>query len=81
MILAVMQRVTLGHTGRGLTAKRATVAVFVLINAAAIARVCASWHTEAMTMLRLIAGVCWIAAFYLFEFVYGPMLLTRPAAS
>ena len=45
MILAVMPRVTLGHTGRELTANRATVAVFVLINAAAIARVCASWHT------------------------------------
>ena len=41
MILAVMPRATLGHTGRELTANRATVAVFVLINAAAVARVCA----------------------------------------
>ena len=81
MILAVMPRVTLGHTGRELTANRATVAVFVLINAAAVARVCASWHTEAMTILLLIAGVCWITAFGLFEIVYGPMLLTRRAAS
>lgn len=77
MILAVMPRVTLGHTGRELTANRATVAVFVLINAAAVARVCASWHTEAMTILLLIGGVCWIAAFGLFELVYGPMLLKR----
>ena len=81
MILAVMPRVTLGHTGRELIANRATVAVFVLINAAAVARVCASWHTEAMTTLLLIAGACWIAAFGLFEFVYGPMLMTRRAAS
>ena len=81
MILAVMPRVTLGHTGRELTASRATVAVFVLINAAAIARVCASWHTEFMTIMLLVAGACWIAAFGLFELVYGPMLLTRRSAS
>lgn len=77
MILAVMPRVTLGHTGRELTANRATAAVFVLINVAAIARVCAAWHTELMTIMLLVAGACWIAAFGLFELVYGPMLLTR----
>lgn len=77
MILAVMPRVALGHTGRDLTANRSTVAIFVLINAAAIARVCASWHTEFMALLLLMAGVCWIAAFGLFELVYGPMLLTQ----
>lgn len=77
MILAVMPRVTLGHTRRTLTANRATVAIFVLINAAALVRVCASWHTEFMALLLLISGVCWIAAFGLFELVYGPMLLTR----
>jgi uncharacterized protein involved in response to NO len=81
MILAVMPRVTLGHTGRALTANRATVVVFVLINAAAIARVCASCHTEAMTVLLLIAGACWSAAFGLFELIYGPMMLTRRPAS
>jgi uncharacterized protein involved in response to NO len=81
MILAVMPRVTLGHTGRELMANRATVAVFVLINAAAIIRVCASWHTEFMTTLLLVAGACWIAAFGLFELVYGPMLLTRRSTS
>jgi uncharacterized protein involved in response to NO len=81
MILAVMPRVTLGHTGREMMANRATVAVFVLINAAAIIRVCASWHTEFMTILLLVAGACWIAAFGLFELVYGPMLLTRRSAS
>ena len=81
MILAVMPRVTLGHTGRELMANRATVAVFVLINAAAIARVCASWRTEFMAILLLVAGACWIAAFGLFELVYGPMLLTRRSTS
>jgi hypothetical protein len=35
------------------------------------------WHTEFLTILLLIAGACWIAAFGLFEIVYGPMLLTQ----
>lgn len=77
MILAVMPRVTLGHTGRELTAGRATVAVFVLVNAAALARVCASWHAQWMSVLLLAAGAFWIAAFGLFEFIYAPMLLSK----
>jgi uncharacterized protein involved in response to NO len=80
MILAVMPRVTLGHTGRDLTANRATVAMFALINAAAITRVCASWHTDDMMILLALSAACWIAAFCLFEIVYGPMLLTRQPA-
>jgi uncharacterized protein involved in response to NO len=79
MILVVMTRVTFGHTGRDLIASRATIAIFVLINVAAIARICASWHTEFMTTLLVVAGACWIAA--LFELVYGPMLLSRRRAS
>ena len=81
MILAVMPRVTLGHTGRDLVAGRATVAVFVLINGAAVFRICASWHTALMASLLLVAGALWIAAFGLFEMIYGPMLLTRRALS
>ncbi|HTI84982.1 MAG TPA: NnrS family protein [Alphaproteobacteria bacterium] len=81
MILAVMPRVTLGHTGRILTANRATVVAFVLINAAAIIRVCAAWHTVLTANLLLVAGALWIAAFLVFELVYGPMLLTRRAGS
>ena len=77
MILGVMPRVTLGHTGRDLTANRATVAILVLINVAAISRVCASWHTDDMMILLGLSAACWIAAFGLFEVVYGPMLLTR----
>jgi uncharacterized protein involved in response to NO len=80
MILAVMPRVTLGHTGRMLTAGRATIAVFALINAAALARVCASWHADWMSVLLLAAGAFWIAAFVLFELIYGPMLVSKRAA-
>ncbi|MBS0274771.1 MAG: NnrS family protein [Proteobacteria bacterium] len=81
MILAVMPRVTLGHTGRALTAGRATVAIFILVNAAAIVRVCATWHTALMATLLLVAGALWIAAFLLFELIYGPMLFMRRVGS
>ena len=77
MILAVMPRVTLGHTGRALTAGRTTLAAFLLINAAALARVGAAWLPEFLIELLALAAACWIAAFGLFLLVYGPMLLTR----
>ena len=77
MILAMMPRVTLGHTGRDLTANRATVDIFVLINVAAITRVAASWNPDDMMILLALSAACWMAAFGLFEIVYGPMLLTR----
>ena len=81
MILAVN---AVGHARayrRALTLKCATVAVFVLINAAAAARVCATWHTALMASLLLIAGALWTAAFAIFELVYGPVLLTPRAES
>lgn len=77
MILAVMPRVTLGHTGRDLTASRLTVTIFVLINVAALVRIWASWHTEFMTRLLVVAGAFSVAAFGLFALEYGPLLLTR----
>ena len=82
MILGVMPRVTLGHTGRDLTANRATIVIFVMINAAAVTRVAASWNLGDMTGVLALSAGCWMAAFGLFEVLYGPMLLTRrPAPS
>ena len=80
MILAVMPRGSRGPPGRDLTANRATVAIYILITVAAITRVAASWNTDAMTILVVLSGICWIAAFGLFEIVYGPMLLKRRPA-
>jgi len=75
MLLAVMTRVSLGHTGRVLTADRSTVAIFLLINAAALLRVAASWGALASATLVVVSGLCWIAAFGLFEFVYSSVLV------
>lgn len=75
MILAVMTRVSLGHTGRALSANRPTVVIFLLVNAAALARVAASWSDPVTTTFIVVSAVCWIAAFGLFEIRYSPVLL------
>ena len=75
MTLAVMTRATRGHTGRALAADRATTAIYLLVNFAAIVRVAAAIG-ETWTMPLLVAsGILWIGAFALFVLCYGPMLL------
>jgi uncharacterized protein involved in response to NO len=78
MIIAVMPRVTRGHTGGELSADRPTTVSFALITAAALARVAASWATSEMMILLIVSAGCWIGAFTLFEIAYGPILLKKP---
>jgi uncharacterized protein involved in response to NO len=80
MILAVMTRASLGHTGRTLHADAATLAIFALISLAAVLRVGASWPSASMFDLLVASAICWIGAFLLFVLRYGPMLLTRRAS-
>jgi uncharacterized protein involved in response to NO len=78
MILAVMTRATLGHTGRDLVASRATTFAYGLIPLAALVR---AFGDQVMppAMAHAVAGTAWIAAFLLFLAVFGPMLtLPRP---
>lgn len=82
MTLAVMTRATRGHTGRALAADRATVAIYALVNLAAITRVLAAFANLWATPLLVTAAALWIAAFALFALAYGPMLLRpRPSKS
>jgi uncharacterized protein involved in response to NO len=75
MTLAVMTRATRGHTGRVLSADRTTVAIYFLVNIAALVRVAAAFG-EAWTISLLVASaILWILAFALFVISYGPMVL------
>jgi uncharacterized protein involved in response to NO len=75
MVLAVMTRTTLGHTGRTLSANRVTSLIYVLVALAAVVRVAAAFEVE-WAMPCLIASACfWIAGFSLFLLSYGPFLL------
>ncbi|GHT81687.1 hypothetical protein AGMMS49543_04790 [Betaproteobacteria bacterium] len=72
LILAMISRVSLGHTGRPLQAPAAMSWAFILLNLATVARVfIAPWHYPAALTL---AAVCWTAAFGLFAWHYAPML-------
>ncbi|MFO1210700.1 MAG: NnrS family protein [Amaricoccus sp.] len=73
MMLAVMTRATRGHTGRPLAASPVTVASYLCLLGAALARPAADIFGA--PMLLDVAGTLWIAAFGLFLLEYGPMLL------
>ena len=76
LIIGMMTRTTLGHTGRVLKAGRYEPAMYVLIQVGALARVLAAfvpgaWRDGAL----LVSAVCWCAAFGLYLAVYTPYLL------
>lgn len=75
MTLAVMTRASLGHTGAGLFADRATRAIYVLVTAGALLRLVASGAGEGYAALVAVSGVIWSGAFLLFAVAYGPRLM------
>lgn len=74
MILAVMTRATLGHTGRDLRANTATVLVYLLVSAGALLRVVAALGVGPYARMVDLAGLAWAGALLLFLFSYAPML-------
>jgi uncharacterized protein involved in response to NO len=75
MILAVMTRATLGHTGRELRANGATVLCYILVTVGALLRVTAPLGLLDYRVGMDVAGAAWIGAFLLFLGAYGPMLV------
>jgi uncharacterized protein involved in response to NO len=78
LMIAMMMRSSLGHTGRPLVAGPAEIGAFVLLQLAAIVRVLASSvasgiYREAM----LISAVLWTLVFAVFLYRYAPILM-RP---
>ena len=76
LMIAMMMRSTLGHTGRELVASRADLVMFLLLQLAAVLRVLAGITGDHRT-LTILAGIVWIAAFAQFLLRYLPMLM-RP---
>ena len=75
MILAVMTRATLGHTGRELKASAATTVIYLLVTIGALGRVAAPLLPMDYMLAVQLSGMAWGGAFLLFLFVYGPMLV------
>jgi uncharacterized protein involved in response to NO len=74
MILAVMSRATLGHTGHELRAGAVTQAAYVLVTAGALLRVTAPLGLIDYRLGMEMAGAAWMGAFVLFLVGYGPLL-------
>ncbi len=77
--LAVMTRVTLGHTGRPLVAGPGTATIYALVTLAAVLRLIAPLAAAQYVVLLALAGAAWSAAFGLFAVLYVRPL-TRPRA-
>lgn len=80
MMLAMMTRATLGHTGRPLTADRVTTVIYLLVLAAVVMRVGAGFAPALYLTFIAWSAVAWIGAFGLYVATYAPKLC-RPKVS
>jgi uncharacterized protein involved in response to NO len=74
MILAVMSRASLGHTGRALKASPATVVSYVCVTIGALLRVTASAGLGPYANMLDLAGAFWGGALLVFVIAYVPVL-------
>jgi len=74
MMLAVMTRVSRGHTGNLLTSSNKTNVAYLALICAAVVRPLANIFPTTYQVLVPLAGTFWIIAFALFLVEYGPML-------
>ncbi|GIZ51680.1 NnrS family protein [Noviherbaspirillum aridicola] len=74
LIIGMITRTALGHTGRALKSGPVELLMYLLIQAGALVRVLAAAGVGGQAMLG-VAALCWSAAFLLYVAVYGPYLL------
>ena len=74
MVLAVMTRVALGHTGRALVLPSGAVGCYALVHLGALLRVLAAAFPAAPPALLATGGLLWAGAFALYAARYAPIL-------
>jgi len=75
MILAVMTRASLGHTGRPLVVSRAIALAYVLLTVATVLRVFGIAAFPGHYLLTVtVSGLAWVSCFGIFVVVYAPIL-------
>lgn len=79
LVMGVMTRVSLGHTGRALSLPRFGVTMYVVVLAAGALRVLAALGALDYRAGLTASALAWAAAFALFAAVYWP-ILSRPRA-
>ncbi|HJV53177.1 MAG TPA: NnrS family protein [Noviherbaspirillum sp.] len=76
LIIGMITRTALGHTGRPLAAGRSETLMYLLIQAGVIARLLAAANAFGVRdALLVIAAISWSAAFLLYVAVYAPYLI------
>lgn len=77
LILAMISRVSLGHTGQPLSPPKAMTFAYICITLAALVRAIGPWISPEKTLLFIdISGTFWLLAFGIFVVTYGPMLMS-----
>lgn len=80
MILGVMTRVSLGHTGRALRLHPLVTAAYLLVSAAALARILGAWLPGlGYAAAIVLSAALWTLAFASFLWIYTPILATPRA--
>lgn len=77
LIIGMITRTALGHSGRMVRAGRVEVTAFILVLLAAALRVAATLIPPFYLAGMLAAGSAWAAAFLLYVVSYGPILLGK----
>jgi uncharacterized protein involved in response to NO len=72
LTLAMVSRVSCGHSGRSVSADRLTWAVFLTLQAAAVTRVAADIYTGAYGVLLVVAASLWLGGFAAWSWRYLP---------
>ena len=79
LVMGMITRTALGHTGRALRAGRGEIEMFVLVQAAVVLRfgaaVLPAWRDAGLVL----ATICWSAAFLVYLAVYVPYLTAARA--
>lgn len=79
ILIGVMTRVALGHTGRPLELPRGSSLLYVLITVAALARIAAALFPQGYIALLTVAALAWVLAWLGYLIRFGPILLApRP---
>lgn len=84
LILGMITRTSLGHSGRVVRAGRCELTMYTLVILAALCRVAAAVAPTVPGVYKwgmTAAGVAWMAAFTTFAIAYAPMLLGRRATA
>ncbi len=79
MILAMIARVSLGHTGRELVSRPAVTAAFVLILMAALLRFGPVFYPSWRVELQSFSAIAWVLSFFIFVLCYWRILTSKRA--